>query len=137
MYYNREYVPEIEGRVFYQNRYVYTTAIGQQFSNFKLLKFPAVGDGSIIVDYVYTETALDILREGSLELVCNYSDGSVLVNDNYSFIGNVIYSSSLQFTAALVNNGVIKVGLDTIELNCTNSMPVAQDRFLFSIRTKA
>jgi len=137
LYYNREYVPEIEGRVFYQNRYVYTTAIGQQFSNFKLLKFPAVGDGSIIIDYVYTETALDILREGSLELVCNYSDGSVLVNDNYSFIGNVIYSSSLQFTAALVNNGVIKAGLDTIELNCTNSMPVAQDQFLFSIRTKA
>jgi len=137
LYYNREYVPEVEGRAFYQNQYVYTTTIGQQFSNFKLLKFPSVTDGSIFVDYVYTESALDILREGTLELVCNYSDGSVLVNDNYSYIGNSIYSSSLQFTAALANNGIIKAGLDTIELNCTNTMPVAQDRFLFSIRTKA
>ena len=137
LYYNREYVPEVEGRVFYQNQYVYTTTIGQQFSNFKLLKFPAVTDGSIFVDYVYTESSLDILREGTLELVCNYSNGSVLVNDNYSFIGNVIYSSSLQFNAALVNNGIIKAGLDTIELNCTNSMPVAQDQFIFTIKTKA
>lgn len=137
IYYNREYVPEIEGRARYKNQYVYDTAIGQQFASIKILKFPVVEDGTIFIDYVYTESFVDIVREGTLELVCNRSLGTLVVNDVYTYVGTSLYSTALQFTAVFVDNGIIKAGVDTVELNCTNTMPVSQDRFSFTIRTKA
>lgn len=137
LYYNNEYVPEIEGRTAYNNNYVYSITIGQQSSSIKLLKFPVIDNGTIFIDYLYTESFIDVVREGTLELVCNLSSSTVTVNDNYTYVGNTIYSTALQFTANFVDNGLVTAGLDTIELNCINNMPVAQDNFSFSIKTKS
>jgi hypothetical protein len=140
--YQKEYVPEVTGRTYYRNQYANTITIGQQLIQVELLKFPMVDYGTVYVDYVYiadtSGTGDNIVKEGTLELVCNkdYGIGTIIVNDNYTFVGPGIYSSAIQFVANYFDYNSDTID-DTIGLECTNTMPVATDNFVFTIRVKS
>lgn len=140
--YQKEYIPEVTGRTYYKNQYANSVIVGQQLVQMELLKFPFVETGVIYIDYVYsadtTGTGNIVVKEGTIELVCNseYGLGIVIVNDDYTFIGDAVYNTAMQFTANFQDysgNG----NIDTIGLECINSMPVATDNFVFTMRVKS
>jgi hypothetical protein len=140
--YQKEYVPEVTGRTYYRNQYANTITIGQQLIQIELLKFPMIDYGTVYIDYVYiadtSGTGDNIVKEGTLELVCNkdYGIGTIVVNDNYTFVGPSVYSSAVHFVANYFDYNSDTIN-DTIGLECTNTMPVATDNFVFTIRVKS
>lgn len=132
------YTPEVLGRVNYSNLYGNNTTIGLLATSTSILKFPVVDNGTIFVDYVYTEDSEDIVREGTIELVINLSDSSIVLNDNYTFMGDSIYSSSLVFSAAL-ETVTVPSGATTkiVNLSAVNGIPVSNDNLYYTIRVKS
>lgn len=132
------YTPEVIGRVNYSNLYGNNTTIGLLATDTSILKFPVVDNGTIFVDYVYTEDSEDIVREGTIELVINLSNNSVVLNDNYTFMGDSGLSTSLVFSAALESVNIIGVGTTTIvNLSAVNSITVTNDNLYYTIRVKS
>jgi hypothetical protein len=143
------YTSEVLGRTNYSNLYGNNTEIGLLATDTSILKFPVVENGTIFVDYVYTEDSQEIVREGTIELVINLvfdSDlttvdlflSSVVLNDNYTFIGDSIYSTALVFTAVLESVNIIGVGTTTIvNLSAVNGIPVSNDNLYYTIRVKS
>jgi hypothetical protein len=87
---------------------------------------------------VYTEDSEDIVREGTIELVINLSNNSVVLNDNYNFMGDSGYASSLVFSAALETVTVPSTATTTIvNLSAVNSIPVSNDNLYYTIRVKS
>lgn len=134
---NQEYVPEVSGRTNYVYKYANEISIGNTLIPIELLKFPILDNGTIFIDYVYTETTNDIVREGVIELVINQSSNDVILNDNYSYIGNALYSASLIFSATLSDLGAIRPNEDTVILSVVNTTPVLSDNFYYTIRVKS
>jgi hypothetical protein len=143
------YTSEVLGRTNYSNLYGNNTEIGLLATDTSILKFPVVENGTIFVDYVYTEDSQEIVREGTIELVINLvfdSDlttvdlflSSVVLNDNYTFIGDSVYSTALVFTAVLESVNIIGVGTTTIvNLSAVNGIPVSNDNLYYTIRVKS
>ncbi len=132
------YTPEVLGRINYSNLYGNNTTIGLLATSTSILKFPVVDNGTIFVDYVYTEDSEDIVREGTIELVINLSNNSVVLNDNYNFMGDSGYASSLVFSAALETVTVPSAATTTIvNLSAVNSIPVSNDNLYYTIRVKS
>lgn len=132
------YTSEVLGRVNYSNLYGNSVTIGVQTTDTEILKFPVVDNGTIFVDYIYTEDSQDIVREGTIELVINLSDNTIILNDNYTFMGDSLYSSALVFTANLETISIPGTGSTTIvNLFAVNSIPVSNDNFYYTIRVKS
>ena len=144
--YRKDYIPEVSGRTLYRNAYANQIPVGQSLVPIELLKFPVVESGTIFVDYVYTEDSNDIVREGTIELVCNLLpsstvDKQVHIVDTYNFmirdpLDPSVFSVALQFTANLVDYGGAS-GIDTVSVNATNSTGVATDKMTYTIRVKS
>jgi len=147
LYAGIEYIPEIEGRTSYRNSYYSETTIGYRPSAQNILKFPIVQDGTIFIDYIYTEETNDCVREGTLEVVCNYSDAALVVNDVYTWVGDTARASDITFTASFVNYGTATrlpplddstLGYDTVAVLAQNILPsISTDRLLYTVRVKA
>lgn len=147
LYAGIEYIPEIEGRTSYRNSYYSETTIGYRPSAQNILKFPIVQDGTIFIDYIYTEETNDCVREGTLEVVCNYSDAALVVNDVYTWVGDTARASDITFTASFVNYGTATrlpplddstLGYDTVAVLVQNILPsISTDRLLYTVRVKA
>jgi hypothetical protein len=144
--YRKDYIPEVSGRTLYRNTYANQISIGQSLVPIEVLKFPVVESGTIFVDYVYTETSNDIVREGTIELVCNLLpssslDKQVQIIDTYNFmirdpLDPSVFSVALQFTANLVDYGGAS-GIDTVSVEATNSAGVSTDKMTYTIRVKS
>jgi hypothetical protein len=135
---NQEYVPEVSGRTNFKNKFSYETTIG--YTNFlpqSIIKLPIVDSGTIFIDYIYTEDTLDLVREGTIELVINQSSSNVILNENFTYIGNPLYTSSLTFSAAISDYGSVKSNEDTVVLSAVNDIPVVSDSFFYTIRVKS
>lgn len=144
-FYNIEYVPEVAGRKRYKNTYVNEISIGELIEDpFTLevpsvLKFPAVESGAIYVDYVYTETDNDIVREGTMTISCKLSPtgSSLIFSDEYNFIGDTGLASALVFSANLSDLGGTVSEPETVIIKATNSLGVLNDSFSYTIRVKS
>lgn len=132
------YTPEVSGRVNYSNLYGNSITIGVLASEAPILKLPVVDNGTVFVDYVYTEESEDIVREGTLEIVINLSDNAVVLNDNYTFMGDSGYASALVFTANLETVTIPSAATTKIvNLSAVNTIPVSNDNFYYTIRVKS
>lgn len=144
--YRKDYIPEVSGRTLYRNAYANEVSVGQSLVPKEIFKFPVVETGTIFIDYVYTEDDNDIVREGTMELVCNLlpssdSDKQVNLVDNYNFIirdplDPSIFSVALQFSANLVDYGGAS-GIDTVSVEFINTAAVLTDRMTYTIRVKS
>lgn len=143
-FYNIEYAPEVAGRKLFKNTYANEITLGYLEVNPStleaptVLKFPAVDAGTIYVDYVYTEDSNSIVREGTMEIVCNLNGVSpvAILNDNYNYIGDSAFSSALVFAAEFADFGGTS-DVETVILRATNSISVTNDSFLYTIRVKS
>lgn len=141
--YNVGYIPEIEGRTLYNNKYANQIEIGQQLLLAEILKFPVIDTGSIFVDYIYTDEFNSIVREGTMTLTVDNRSGSeaVSINDEYNFLikaplDPATYSTAMQFTANLANlNG--GSAFDTVSLEVINTNSTNNDKFTYTIRVKS
>jgi hypothetical protein len=130
------YPPEVAGRRFHQGAYVNETTIGNRLDG-ELLQFPLIDRGTIFVDYVYTDATNSIVKEGTIEIISNTSGiGNVItLNDEFSYIGDNAYADDLTFSA--VYNSFGGITTNTITLLATNTIPEADDSFLYKIRVKS
>lgn len=134
-----QYVPEVEGRVFWNNTYAMELNVGNQPGpgTQTLLKFPAVDSGSIILDYLYDEASNGITREGTIKITMGmFGSGTVSITDEYEFIGDTALSSALQFSANAIDYGSA-LGNETISLNYINTASVSTDSLKFTVRYKS
>lgn len=144
--YRKDYIPEVSGRTLYRNIYANEIPIGQHSVPIELMKFPVVESGTIFIDYIYTEETNDIVREGTIELVCNLkpdsdSDKQVQLIDNYNFmirdpLDPSIFSVALQFSANLVDYGGAS-GIDTVSVEAINTAGVLSDKMTYTVRVKS
>lgn len=140
--FDTKYVPEVYGRTDFKSLYANEITIGYMPGKIpsgdpqEILKFPIVDSGTIFVDYVYTETNNNIVREGVLEIVCNLVNEAVIINDNYSYVGNPLFNTALTFYAEMVMLGAGPTK-DTVRVNAINTIPSANDKFLYTIRVKS
>lgn len=144
--YRKDYIPEVSGRTLYKNGYANEISIGQSLVPVEVLKFPVVRSGTIFIDYIYTEEENDIVREGTIELVCNLlptstADKQVQIVDTYNFLirdplDPSVFSVALQFSANLVDYGGAS-GVDTVSVEAINSAAVLSDKMTYTIRVKS
>lgn len=141
--YNVNYIPEIEGRTLYNNRYANQISIGEQQFNQELLKFPVVNTGTIFVDYLYTDEFNGIVREGTLSILIDNRNGSenVMLNDEYNFsvkapLDPSTYSVAMQFSANLVDLGNDSA-FDVVSIEVINPLATVNDNFIYTIRVKS
>ena len=133
-FYNVEYVAEAVGLKKFENVYPNYAQIGTNVVPKVILKFPAPNRGTLYIDYVYTETGQSIVRKGIIEVVTNVPTSTISLNEDYSYVGNPLYSTSMNFSVTLSN---ISPSIDgqTLIMSVTNTAPVTSDRFTFTIRT--
>jgi hypothetical protein len=129
------YVPEVSGRVFYKGSYLNEISIGTLLDETEILQFPAI-EGTMFIDYVYTDktgNAVSVLKEGTIEIVCaiNADTPSIIVNNAYNFIGDVLLTDALSFAAEYT------VDDTTVNLLATNVMTVDTDSFIYNLRVKS
>ena len=128
------YIPEINGRTYYQNLYANEISIGEIPTESNFLKLPEVKTGTIFLDYVYNESNNSIVREGTLELICNVETNEIITTDSYTIISNPVYADLLTFKAYWA----LYSGASVIDLKVVNNIPnISSDNFYFTIRTKS
>lgn len=145
---NTPYVPEIDGRTSYTNQYARETSIGlrTQFDipSADLLKLPMISRGIIYIDYVYEYVPplfqnTYILREGTLEIICNSLQGTVILNEEYNFTGDTTAETALQFKASIIDVGNSDniISLQAINTNFNIDPSQGGDRLYYTIRVKS
>ena len=138
-YYNEEYVPEVSGLVSWSAEHSNSITIGQHDgeSPITLLKFPAIDNGSVTIDYEYTESGQNVVRHGVIEIICHIVANEIQVCHENTYIGATTYAGGLNFTAAFADAGTIKSGNDTIILSVTNTQSVTTDEFKYKMKIKS
>jgi hypothetical protein len=129
------YIPEIEGKVRYENRVVNTTYIGFRSEFQNIIKIPAPQLGIVYIDYIYRDEAFT--REGVIEILCNLNTNTVVLNESYQYNGESGFSRLLEFKAELfdLDSDGTK---ETIMLLAKNTIPgLTNDRFSYTIRLKS
>lgn len=114
------YVPEVGGIVksehkFNKEVYIDALATGSPF-----IKLPAQTSTSHLIHYFYTSPAMDVTRQGTLQVNVNKYTDSVHITDDCSSIGNPTNIEKLSFSATLedVDSDTVK---ETIFVRYTNS----------------
>jgi hypothetical protein len=142
---NKFYHPEILGSTNYRNLYANETSINFRTissSDLDLLKLPFLERGSIIIDYVYEYVPPSdqlfnyILREGTLEIICNSIQNTVTLNEEYNFTGDFSLEEFLQFSVSIVDTGIDENIVSLKAVNPNFSI-VGTDKFYYTIRTKS
>jgi len=132
------YPAEVEGRKFLEVANLNEVSIGPG-TGLTLLHFPIVERGTIFIDYVYTESANDSVKEGTIEIISNIATEEITVTDVFNFVGNQSFVDDLTFTAIYEDNNS-DLSPDTITMLATNTIPgvnVNNDNFLYRIRVKS
>lgn len=142
-YINDQYVPEVEGRIFWKNSYATRVNVGNTLGVSRaLLKFPRLETGSIEIDYLYEEQSNGITRDGTIKITCGqFGGGTVSITDDYDFVGDSALSSALVFTAGIVDyladDSTLELVNETISLQYSNTAAVSTDSLTFTVRYKS
>lgn len=142
-YLNDQYIPEVEGRVFWKNSYAARLSLGTTLGTTQALaKFPAVDSGSIKIDYLYIEESNNITREGTITITSGtFGGGTVTITDDYEFVGDSALSSALVFSAGRVNyladDSTLEVLDESISLEYSNTASVSNDSLTFTVSYKS
>lgn len=108
------YYPEVEGPAYFQTNISNVLTINAASSGV-LFRIPYSSDSNIVIPYVlqYDHSSTQ-MRRGNLYLAIDFNNETVMCTDEYDYIGDVLDSLKISFTATLdtVRNSV--------NINCDN-----------------
>ena len=137
------YVPEVEGPVNYEWGYEHEVTVLDGDGN-TLFRLPKLENQSFVIDYTsLSEQGYTGMRSGTLHIVVNaltdVANGtpSLIVSDEYDYVGDDLYLDTVSFDAILDNVGN-SPDLNTIVIKSNASgMPTeARSKFKFRVKTK-
>jgi len=130
------YVPEVEGPAIYDMEHSYSINVVQQNSYIRVLRAPGDTDRTVRIDYIYRSTAVDAVRQGTLEILVNRSLGTATLTDEHSYLGSSLYETNLQFRASLTDEDGNTI-VDTIIVEMINTTTSDTANLLFKVNYKS
>lgn len=137
------YVPEVEGPVNYDWGYEHEVTILDGNAN-TLFRLPKLQNQSFVVEYTsLSEQGFNGMRSGTMHIVVNAIEDpanntpSLLVSDEYDYLGDDLYLDTISFDAILDNVGNSE-DLNTIVVksNASGLPSDARSKFKFRVKTK-
>lgn len=130
------YIPEVAGESVYGMEFSYRINVVQQTSYVRILRAPGDTDRTVYVDYIYRSTAVDAVRQGTLEILVNRSLGTATITDDHSYLGSSLYESNLAFRASVTDENGDTV-VDTIVIEMLNLTSADTGTILFKVKYKS
>lgn len=132
------YVPEVEGPSSYTWSEEHELTI-QSGTNLTLFRLPQVIDQNFEIDYIassiegYTGT-----RSGTLNLTVDRDAQTVILTDEYNYVGDQQFDSALRINAVLVDlNSDSNFDTILVKTNSVSPLPSnARTKFKFKVKTK-
>jgi hypothetical protein len=135
-FYAQPYLPEVDGNTKFVNKFTDTISIGYRPVPIDFLKVPYIEDGTIWIDYIYTESFTDTVRKGTIEIINNPALPSPTISEEYTHTGDPAWSTAITWTTSYENYAG-GGGSDTIGIQVENLIPVATDSFVYTISYKS
>lgn len=122
-----KYIPEVEGIFNYTSQTMHSINVSYTNSNFiSAFRLPGNQTRSVRIDYRYVPQALAAVRTGTLEVVIDRVNDTVIINDEYDLLAtDQSLFNNLEFRAKLINIGGLTAPVDVtpdtvyIEMNST------------------
>jgi len=114
----------------------YSINVVQQTSYVRVLRAPGESDRTVYVDYIYRSTAIDAVRQGTLEILINRSTGEATLTDDHSYLGGTIYENNVKFRAVVTDEDGDTVA-DTIVIELVNLTSADTASLLFKVKYKS
>ena len=130
------YIPEVEGPAIYDMEFSYSINVVQQTSYVRGLRAPGESERTVYVDYIYRSTAIDAVRQGTLEILINRSTGEATLTDDHSYLGGTIYENNVKFRAVVTDEDGDTVA-DTIVIELVNLTSADTASLLFKVKYKS
>lgn len=130
------YYPEVDGQTKVVGKFTNQFEIGEQSTPKEMLKVPLIENGVIEIEYLYTETGQGIQREGTLSIVNNSSLATPQLSDVYTHTGPALYNTAFTWAASVVDNNSDGTD-DTIHITLKNTIPVANDNFVYTVNYRS
>lgn len=130
------YVPEVEGPAIYDMEYSYNIPVVQHNTYTRILRAPAEADRTIYIDYLYRSSAVNAVRQGTLEILINRSLGTATLTDDHSYLGGSTYEANIQFRASVTDENGDTV-VDTAVIEMLNSTTADTGNILFKVKYKS
>ena len=130
------YIPEVAGESVYDMEFSYRINVVQQTSYVRILRAPGDSDRTVYIDYLYRSTAVDIVRQGTLEVLVNRSLGTATLTDDHSFLGSSVFEPNLSFRASVTDENGDTV-VDTIVIEMLNLTSADTGTILFKVKYKS
>ena len=124
------------GPAIYDMEFSYSINVVQQTSYVRVLRAPGDTDRTVYVDYIYRSTAVDAVRQGTLEILVNRSTGEVTLTDDHSYVGSTLYESNIKFRASVTDENADTVA-DTIVIEMVNLTSSDTGSLLFKVKYKS
>lgn len=133
---NFPYVPEISGPTLSQIGYTQQVTISEQGEYAKLLKLPADSITAYSINYIYKSSQVESYRSGNIELIVDPTNNKYSISDDYNFIGEEFYDSSLKFDAATYDEDNDTI-IDTVALMMINSTNNDNATLTYTVKLKS
>lgn len=130
------YIPEVAGESVYDMEFSYRINVVQQTSYVRVLRAPGDSDRTVYIDYLYRSTAVDVVRQGTLEILVNRSLGTATLTDDHSFLGSSVFEPNLSFRASCTDENGDTV-VDTIVIEMLNLTSADTGTILFKVKYKS
>ena len=130
------YVPEVEGPAIYDMEYSYNIPVVQHNTYTRILRAPAEADRTIYIDYLYRSSAVNAVRQGTLEILINRSLGTATLTDDHSYLGGSTYEANIKFRASVTDENGDTV-VDTAVIEMLNSTTADTGNILFKVKYKS
>ena len=137
------YVPEVEGPVNYDWGYEHEVTILDGDAN-TIFRLPKLQNQAFVIEYTsMSEQGYNGMRSGTMQIVVNATTDvangtpSLLVSDEYDYLGDDLYLDTISFDAILDNVGNTP-DLNTIivKSNASGLPTEARSKFKFKVKTK-
>ena len=130
------YVPEVEGPAIYDMEYSYNIPVVQYNSYTRVLRAPAEADRTIYIDYIYRSSAVNAVRQGTLEILINRSTGTATLTDDHSYLGGSTFETNIKFRASLTDENGDTI-VDTTIVEMLNSTTADTGNIIFKVKYKS
>lgn len=134
------YIPEVISPSIHEENFTHVLQLGQIGSiglgPERLFKLPGDRIKSYEIDYMYISSAVDAKRSGTLTIITDPVRNTVNIVDDYSYLGQSVYSEQLEFTARNDNMDAAN-SVDTVSVLVLNSTISDDAKLYYRVKTKA
>jgi hypothetical protein len=128
------FVPNVEGIAIFDTQ-VSEVNIAQYTSPTRIFRLPGSSSTIYDVDYWYSSTAVDAMRNGKLTISLDYANNDVKLIDEYNYIGASTYENNIEFSVQTSDEDVDS-DIDTIVVLITNATSSDSGKLRFKVSTK-